>query len=219
MDDGQRQLAERRLLSTLRRLHRREPLKADIRVDTLVAELRGSGRQRPAGHRGATRLTLDDAALRSVVDGLVAGGSLLRQGHRVRLAGHAPALDPVMRERVALLIEGLASSWAAPPAVEGMAARLGIPLGVVDQLRRSGDLVSLGEGIDYPRAIWAEIEVRLDGMQTREPLTVGGVRDELRSTRRHAEAILRRRRGALRPGKATRPAARGGRLKRSGGAP
>jgi hypothetical protein len=218
IDDKQRQLAERRLLNALRRLHRREPLKADIRVDTLVAELHASARQRPAGHRGATPLALDDAALRSVVDGLVEDGSLQRRGHRVRLAGHAPALDPLMRERVDLLLERLASSWAAPPSVEGIATRLGIPPGVIEQLRQSGELVSLGEGIDYPRVVWAEIEVRIAAIAARGPLTVGGVRDELRSTRRHAEAILRRQRGALRPAKGAHPSAGRGTLGRSGGA-
>jgi len=218
IDPADRQLAERRLLNALRRFHRRQPLKPDIRVDTLVAEVRAGDRQRPAGHRGATRLALDDAALRAVVDGLVESGSLQRQGHRVRLAGHAPTLDPLMRERVDLLMEKLAIRWAAPPAVEGLAARLGIPLGVIDQLRESGELVSLSEGIDYPRAVWAQIEVRIAGVAAGGPVTVRGVRDELRTTRRHAEAILRRLRGAGRPARGAHPSARRGRLERSGGA-
>ena len=205
--DGQRQLAERRLLAALRRLHRREPLKRDIRVDTLVAELRAGDRQRPLGHRGSTSLMLDDAALRSVIDGLVERGSLQREGHRVRLPGHAPRLDPIMRERVDHLVDELASAWAAPPRVDGIASRLGIPLGIVEQLRESGELVSLGEGIDYPHAVWAEIEVRLAAMAVRGPLTVGRVRDQLDATRRHADAILAYRRAE---GPRVRPTRRGG---------
>ncbi len=198
IDPAQRQLAERRLVVALRRLHRRQPLQPDVRVDTLVAELRAGERQRPASHRGATPLTLDDAALRSVVDGLVTRGSLERGGHRVRLPEHAPTLDPAMRERVDRLLAGLASAGSAPPPVAGIASRLGIPSVVVDQLRASGELVSLEAGIDYPRSTWAELEVRLARMAARGPLSVRRVRDELRATRRHAEAILRRHRGARR---------------------
>ncbi len=198
IDPLQRQLAERRLLLALRRLHRRQPLNADVRVDTLVAELRAGDRQRPASHRGATPLTLDDAALRAVVDGLVTRGSLERTGHRVRLPDHAPTLDPAMRERVDRLLAGLASAGAAPPPVAGIASRLGIPGVVVDQLRASGELVSLEAGIDYPRSTWDELEARLSTMAARGPLSVSRVRDELRATRRHAEAILRRHRGARR---------------------
>jgi len=198
IDPVQRQLAERRLTLALRRLHRRQPLQPDVRVDTLVAEVRSAERQRPASHRGAAPLILDDAALRSVVDGLVARGSLERTGHRVRLAGHAPTLDPVMRGRVDRLLSGLASAGAAPPPVAGIAVRLGIPGVVIDQLRASGELVSLEAGIDYPRSTWAELEARLSAMAARGPLSVTRVRDELRATRRHAEAILRRIRGARR---------------------
>lgn len=198
MDPIQRQLAERRLVAALRRLHRRQPLNPDVRVDTLVAELRTNDRQRPTTHRGATPLVLDDAALRLVIDSLVLSGSLERSGHRVRLPEHAPTLDPVMRERVDLLLEGLASAGAAPPPVEGIASRLGIPGVVIDQLRASGELVSLEAGIDYPRSTWAELEVRLAMMAARGPLSVARVRDELRATRRHADAILRRLRGARR---------------------
>ena len=194
----QRQLAERRLLAALRRLHRREPLRADVRVDTLVAELRASEQQRPAGHRGAAPLQLDDAGLRAVVDLMVERGALARSGHRVRLPEHNPALDPLMQQRVDTLLAGLASAGPAAPPVAGIASRLGIPTVVLDQLRAAGELVSLGEGIDYPRPVWAELEVRLGAMAARGPLTVSRVRDELRSTRRHAEAILRRRRGARR---------------------
>jgi len=49
-------------------------------------------------------------------------------------------------------------------------------------------------GIDYPRATWAEITERLDRLAASDQLSVRRIRDELASTRRHAEAILRRHR-------------------------
>lgn len=194
IDPAQQQLAERRLLDALRRSHRREPLRADIRVDTLIALLHGAADARPAGHRGATPLALDDAALRAVIDGMVERGEMLRRGHRVRMPDHEPGLSPAMRERVDRLLGGLREAGAAPPPIDGLAARLGIPPGVVAQLRAAGEVVSLAPGIDYPRASWLEINVRLDWLARSGHLSVGRVRDDLRATRRHAEAILRYRR-------------------------
>jgi hypothetical protein len=189
IDPIQRGLAERRLLAALRRLHRREPLRSDVRVDAVIAELRQAPRQ-SAGHRGSAPVTLDDTELRSVVDELVASGVLVRAGHRVRLAGHEPTLDDEMRDRVERLLAGLREAGAAPPRIDGIAARLGIPASVLAQLRAAGELVALSPGIDYPRDVWEALRGRVDAIAAHGPLTMGPVRDRLRTSRRHAEAIL-----------------------------
>jgi hypothetical protein len=194
IDPAQQQLAERRLLAMLRRVHRSEPLAPDIRVDALVARVRSAPNDpRPGTHRGAGRLLLGDDAMRAVVDQLVAAGQLVRQGHRVRLPDHAPLLDPQMRERVERLLGGLRSAGVEPPRVEALAARLGIPPPVIDQLRTAGELVAVAPGIDYPRDVHAALLERLDRMAARGPLNVARVRDELRASRRYAEALLRAR--------------------------
>jgi hypothetical protein len=200
MDAGQGRLAERRLVHALQRLHRREPMVPDFRLDAVVEAARAVPRA-TSGHRGSAELSLSDAELRSVVDGLVAGGRLGRRGHRVRLLDGAPRIDGVMRERVDQLLAGLREAGAAPPRVEGPAARLGITPPVLEQLRRSGELVSVAPGIDYPADMWTAMAARLDRMSG--PINVARVRDELRTSRRHAEAILARRRaerGQRRPG-------------------
>jgi hypothetical protein len=197
MDPGQRRLAERRLVHALQRMHKREPMQADVRVDSLLAAVREA--PRPAsGHRGATPLTLDDAELRRVVDELVASGTLLRQGHRVWLPGHQPTMDPEMQERVDRLLAGLREAGAEPPRVDGIAARWGITPSVLDRLRRTGELVAVGPGIDYPRDVWESIREHLDGMGRGGQLNVRRVRDELRTSRRHAEAVLAFRRAEKR---------------------
>jgi hypothetical protein len=193
MDSAQRRLAERRLLAALRRLHRREPMRPTIRTDALIRELRADpGERLPAGHRGGGSLRdATDGALIMVLDGLVVTGKLLRDGHRLRLPDHAPTLlDPEMHARVERLMAGLRDAGAQPPRVEGIAARLGIPPGVVAQLRGSGALVSMGEGIDYPREVAVELRAGLDEMARRGPLTVSRVREALGTSRRHAEALL-----------------------------
>jgi hypothetical protein len=195
MDPGQRRLAERRLVHALQRLHRREPMVPDVRLDAVVQAARATPRA-AAGHRGSAELTLTDAELRSVLDALVASGRLARRGHRVRLRDHRPQLDVEMRERVDRLLTGLREARAEPPRVDGIAARLGIPPPVLDQLRHSGELVSVAPGIDYPSDVWEALDARLDRMGG--ALNVGRVRDELRTSRRHAEAILAHRRALRR---------------------
>jgi hypothetical protein len=194
IDPAQRRLAERRLLAMLRRVHRSEPLAPDVRVDALVARVRAQPDDpRPGSHRGAGRLILGDDAMRAVVDQLVAAGQMVRRGHRVRLPDHEPLLDPQMRERVERLLVGMRSAGAEPPRVDALAARLGIPPSVIEQLRAAGELVALAPGIDYPRDVHESLTQRLDRMAARGPLDVARVRDELRASRRYAEALLRAR--------------------------
>ena len=193
IDPAQRRLAERRLLDVLRRYARRQPLHPDLRIDTLVAELRTAEPRRPAGHRGAQRLTLDDGELRLLIDEMVTAGVVLRQARRVQLV-ETLRLDPQMQARIDQLLAALSESGFTPLPAERVARRLGIPLQLLDQLRASGELVTLAGGIDYPRSSWAEIEARLQGLEASGPLSVRAVRDELGTTRRHAEAILRHRR-------------------------
>ncbi|HET7520485.1 MAG TPA: hypothetical protein VFK61_02980, partial [Candidatus Limnocylindria bacterium] len=133
MDPAQRRLAERRLVHALQRLHRREPMAPDFRVDALVEAARAVPGA-TAGHRGGTPLTLTDGELRAIVDELVAARRFTRRGHRVQLAGQRPALDPDARERVDRLLDGLREAGAAPPRVDGIAARLGITPPLLAQL-------------------------------------------------------------------------------------
>jgi hypothetical protein len=191
IDPAQSRLAQRRLLAALQRHLKRSPLRADLRVDTLVSELRSAEPTRPSGHRGQRPISLSDAQLRDVVDGMVAAGTLHRSGHRVRLPDEAVTLDPVMRQRLAELLAVLTEAGPTPPAAEAVARRLGIPPALVDQLRATGELVSVGPRIDYPRAVWLDISRRMDRLASEGPESIRGVRDELGTSRRHAEAILR----------------------------
>ncbi|MEP7040271.1 MAG: hypothetical protein ABI864_01725 [Chloroflexota bacterium] len=192
IDPGQRRLAERRLLAALRRHQKRSPLRPDLRVDTLINELRSGEPARTRSHRGQQPLTLTDSDLREVVDGMVQSVSVLRTGHRVRLPDGGPALDQVMRERVELLLAALTAAGAKPPPAEQAASRLGIPAALLDQLRQHGDLISIGPRIDVTRESWATITARLDRLAAEGPVSVVMVRDELDTARRFAERILQR---------------------------
>jgi hypothetical protein len=93
-----------------------------------------------------------------------------------------------MAERVSQLMAGLRSAWAAPPRIEGIAARLGIPPPVIDQLRAGGQLRQIAPGIDYPADVWSALRAKVESMPG--TITIARLRDQLHTTRRHAEAIL-----------------------------
>ncbi len=205
IDRGQRRLAERRLLNGLRRLHRREPMRPEIRLDAVLEAARRLPASRATGHRGSAPLTLDDTTLRRLLEEMAAQGRVVMRGRWLRLPDHEPRIDPLMRERVERLLAGLREAGSTPPRVDGPAARLGIPGTVVDALRTSGELVAVAPGIDYPREVWEDLRERVQRMAASGPLNVARTRDGLRTTRRHAEAILdrwrserRRERGASR---------------------
>lgn len=189
IDPEQRRVAERLVLAALRRFHKEQPLSVDLRMDSLVSRVRSaSARKPPPRHRGATRLTLEDAELRRVIEEMADDGRLRRIGRRVGLPESRPGLDPEMAERVDRLLEGLRSARAEPPRVDGLAGRLGIPPTVIDQLRAGGVLRQIAPGIDYPADVWSALLARIAGMSG--SLSVARVRDELHTSRRHAEAIL-----------------------------
>lgn len=189
IDPEQRRVAQRLVLGALRKFHREQPMSVDLRVDSLVTRVRAAaGRKPPPRHRGATGLTLDDADLRRVIDGMADDGRLARNGRRVGLPDSRPAMDPETAERVDRLLEGLRAAGAEPPRVDGLAGRLGITPAVIDQLRTGGVLRQIAPGIDYPADVWSALLARMAGMGPNP--SIARVRDELHTSRRHAEAIL-----------------------------
>lgn len=197
MDPSLGRLAERRLLAALDRLHRRDPLRADLRVDSVIAELRADpAERRPSGHRGSRSLRgVPDQSLLEAIESLVVSGVVERRGHRIRRAGHEAAIaDPAMAARVETLLAGLREVGADVPRVEGIAARLGIPPGVLDQMRAAGILVRVSDGIDYPSDALGGLLDRIGALAETGPLTVARVRNGLHASRRTAEALLAYRR-------------------------
>ena len=203
IDPEQRRVAERLVLAALRKFHREQPLSVDVRIDSLVSRVRAAaGRKPPPRHRGSAPLTLEDAELRRVIEEMADDGRLARNGRRVGLPDTRPTMDAEMSHRVERLMEGLRSAGAEPPRVDGLAARLGIPPTVIDQLRAGGQLRQVAPGIDYPADVWSTLQARMDSM--RGPMSVARLRDQLRTSRRHAEAIAQAMAGSRPP----RPARR-----------
>lgn len=182
--------AERRLLSALARMHRREPLAPDVRVDALVAELRASERGRPASHRGGGSLPMTDSDLRVIVDRLVERGEVVRRGHRVRLPSHLAVLPDGWRQRADALVDVLRQESPTPPRAEAVARRLGLPEPALEHLRATGELVSVAPGIDYPSDVYAGLLGVARGLADDGTLTVAALRAAIGGTRRYASAII-----------------------------
>jgi hypothetical protein len=193
MDLGQRRLAGRRVVAALRRLHRRQPMRSHFRTDLVLAELRAdAGERLPIGHRGGGSLAhVSDAELIDVLESLAQRGQLGRSGRHVWLPAHRPEIaDDEMRARVDRLFAALREGGASPPRVDALASRLGVPPALLSQLRASGQLVQVADGIDYPVAVLAALVSELDELASVGPLKVAGVRDALRTSRRHAQSLL-----------------------------
>src|SRR5438876_129685 len=105
-----------------------------------------------------------------------------------------PRAEHFIDRWTSLIGDSPSGAWWLP----GVAARLGIPPGVVTQLRGAGELVQVGEGIDYPRDVLNGLLSRMAEIATGGPLTITRVRDVLRTSRRHAEALLAYRRAQRR---------------------
>jgi hypothetical protein len=193
MDPALRRRAERRLIASVRRLHRADPLREGIRIDTLIDRFHAdAGPPRPASHRGASPLKVDDAALLELVDGLVGRGELVRNGRRVLLPEHRAQLGLDMQGRVDRMLGELRSTGATPPRADVLAARLGIAPGILTQLREAGILVRVAPGIDYPADVHDALQSRIRWLASGGPLSVARVRDELGTSRRHATALVER---------------------------
>lgn len=157
-----------------------------MRTDALFAALHQGG-QRPASHRGAAPLALDDTQLLDIVDGLIERGAIERRGRRVRLAQHRGELRGQARASADRLLAELRAAGASPPRVDAVARRLGIGPWVVDAMRQSGELISIGPGIEYPPDVLDGLLARLRSAGSG---TVAEARDELGTSRRFAAALM-----------------------------
>jgi selenocysteine-specific elongation factor len=159
---------------------------------------------RPAFAAGLRRsVTLDRESATRVVaallDGLVAGGDLVRDGDRLRARGSAAA--PGLSDAVVAAMDRLERtlSVVAPPPLGEAAAAAGCPPDGVRALETSGRIVLLDDGVAYAAATFDELRATALRMAAREPLSPAAFRDATGTSRRYVMALLEEldRRGIL----------------------
>lgn len=188
MDAAQLRLVERRIVATLRKLHRSRPLDADVRIDALLAQLNAA----PTGarrHRGGTQLALSDADWLAEIARLATAGRLVRTGHRIRLDDHRPQLGPEMRRRADRVVAELRAAGLAPVRAETVARRHGIPGPVLEALRTSGELVGLAPGMDVSLDVYRRARGVIEALPD-EQRRVESVAERLGVSRRIARILL-----------------------------
>ena len=150
--------------------------------------------------RRLVTLTRDAAATiaAAIVDGLLADGTLARDGDRIREAARAAGLPPTTLAAMDRL-EG-ALSVVAPPSLAQAASDAGCPPDGVRALEADGRIVRLEDDLAWAATTYRDLVRRALAMAAAGPLTPAAYRDETGSSRRYVMVILEDldRRGLLR---------------------
>ncbi len=141
--------------------------------------------------RRLATLRRDDAAAAAVglIDQLIDGGRLVRDGETVRPAGAAraapdPALAPAMDRLEAAL------SFAAPPSLSDAARAAGCSPEGIRALEKAARIVVLEPDLAYAMATYRDLEATALRLATSEPLTPAALRDATGTSRKYVMAIL-----------------------------
>jgi selenocysteine-specific elongation factor len=181
-------------LDTVRAYHAARPGDAG---PTLAAVRSAATR---ALRRHATVSAADGAArATTLVDELVSGARILRDGDRVRAPDHQPAaVDPEVAAAMDRLVEAL--TVLAPPPLRDAATAAGCPPAAIRELERTGRIVVLDDDLAYAMPIYRDLAATALALAAREPLAPATFRDATGTSRRYVVPILEDldRRGILR---------------------
>jgi hypothetical protein len=163
--------------------HAREPDSAGLALADL----------RPLLGRALRRLvTIDarsaDRAIDARLDRLVAGGTLARDGDRLRDPSRPAGLSPAVLAAMDRLEAALAVN--APPGLSEAFRATGCPSEGVRALERAGRIVKLEPDLAYAAATHAALETLAVSMARERPLTPAAYRDATGTSRRYVMALL-----------------------------
>jgi selenocysteine-specific elongation factor len=142
-----------------------------------------------AARRLATlgRAAADDVA-RTVVDGLLADGTLARDGDRVRDPARAGGLPATVRSAMDRLEAAL--SVAGPPPLAEAARAAGCPPDGVRALEAAGRIVRLEDDLAWGAGTYRDLVRRALSMAAAAPLSPAAFRDATGTSRRYVLVIL-----------------------------
>jgi selenocysteine-specific elongation factor len=178
--------------------------------DDILADVAASGARLPIADvrsRGALNLrrsvTVSAADARAVatrvVEELVGGGRLTRDGDRIGAAGTAPAgLEPATLTAMDRLESAL--DVPAPPSLSQAARAAACPPDGIRALESVGRIVRLDDDLAYAAGAYRRLEARAVELASAAPLAPAALRDATGTSRKYVMAILEDldRRGVLR---------------------
>jgi selenocysteine-specific elongation factor len=129
-----------------------------------------------------------DRAIAGRIERLVAGGSIERDGDRLRPPGTAAGPTPIEVERMETLVRALATP--TPPALREAARAAGCAAALVDILERSGRIVRLEPDLAWESATYRRLVEEALSLARSAPLTPARLRDATGSSRKYVMAIL-----------------------------
>jgi len=134
----------------------------------------------------------------AVLDLLVAGGRLHREGDLIVPAGHVAASLPAGTLAAMDRLE-LALAVAGPPALSDAARAAGCPPEGVRALERSGRIVRLDDELAYAASTYVDLEGMAIRLATPGPVSPAALRDATGTSRKYVMALLEEldRRGVL----------------------
>jgi selenocysteine-specific elongation factor len=124
-----------------------------------------------------------------VIDGLVEGDSLVRDGDTVRLPAHqASAPDAKIGRASARLVEIL--DVPGPPALPAAAADAGCPPSAVRELERQGRIVVVDDDLAWSREAYARLMETALTLARSAPMSPAALRDATGTSRKYVMALL-----------------------------
>ncbi|HEY7130677.1 MAG TPA: selenocysteine-specific translation elongation factor [Candidatus Limnocylindrales bacterium] len=164
-------------------------------VDAAIVAAAGPATRRPdllrAGARELRRHvgSIDHPGVAARLDELVADGSLVRDGDRIRPPGVAsPAPDPATLAAMDRLEALLAV--VAPPALSEAARAVGCPAEGIRALEQANRIVRVDDGLAWAFATYRDLAGRALAMASVAPLTPAAYRDATGTSRKYVMAIL-----------------------------
>jgi selenocysteine-specific elongation factor len=144
--------------------------------------------------RSRATLRRDAAAIATTVliDALVTGGDLIRDGDRLRAPGvaAAPPIEADPRLRAAMDRLEAALDMPTPPPLSIAAREAACPDDGIRALASSGRIVLLEPDLAYAASTYRDLAARALAMASMEPLTPAAFRDATGTSRKYVMAIL-----------------------------
>ena len=165
--------------SALEDFHRDHPLLPGADIAGARAAAAGALERRGRG--------VDPGLVDAVLDALVRGGLLVREGSEIRLASHRVALED-RSEELDRIVRAVAAGEPSPPTLSELAAA-GFPREIVEAAARAGRLIRVSPDLVLTPEFVRRARDAV-GDAGPEGITVSALRERLGTSRKYAEPLL-----------------------------